>query len=169
MPTLSRRNFVHTLAGGAALLGARSARAADSRIEILTGEPVGRISPDLYGHFTEHIGGVVYDGIWVSENSKIPNNGGIRKQLTDSLRKIGAPVIRWPGGCFADSYNWRDGIGPRPQRPRRTNFWVDDMKTAPDGPQKYDPRTTRLASRARWRHARERRCRATSTPSRPPP
>ncbi|MGE5645093.1 MAG: alpha-N-arabinofuranosidase [Acidobacteriota bacterium] len=134
-----RRHFVRTLAAVPALLGPRSARASDSRIEVLTPEPLGRIAPDLYGHFTEHIGGVVYDGIWVGENSKIPNTGGIRKQLTDALRKIGAPVIRWPGGCFADSYNWRDGIGPRAQRPRRTNFWVNDMKTAPDGPQKYDP------------------------------
>ena len=139
MLTPDRRSFLRTLAGGAALAGARSARAADSRVEVLLPEPIATISPDLYGHFTEHIGGVVYDGIWVGENSKIANVGGIRKQLVDALKPIHPPVIRWPGGCFADSYNWRDGIGPRRERPRRTNFWVNDLKKAPDGPQKYDP------------------------------
>ncbi len=137
----SRRNFLRDLSIGtvAALVPARSARAADARIEILPDETIGTIAPDIYGHFTEHIGGVVYDGIWVGENSKIPNEGGIRKELLDHLRVLKAPVIRWPGGCFADSYNWRDGVGPRAQRPRRPNFWINELAKAPDGPQKYDP------------------------------
>jgi alpha-N-arabinofuranosidase len=140
MPTLTRRDFLATTtaAAGAALLAPRSAAAADSRIEILLDERIGRIAPEIHGHFAEHLGGVVYDGIWVGEGSKVPNQGGIRTALVEHLRRIKAPVIRWPGGCFADSYDWRDGVGPRDDRPTRTNFWIGDGKL-PDGPQKYDP------------------------------
>ena len=77
---------------------AQSSRAADSRIEVLLGEEIGTISPTIYGHFAEHLGGVVYDGIWVGENSKVANTGGIRTALVDALKRIKAPVIRWPGG-----------------------------------------------------------------------
>jgi alpha-N-arabinofuranosidase len=114
---------------------------ADSQIEILTNEPIGTIAPEVYGHFSEHIGGVVYDGIWVGPDSKIPNVGGIRKELIEHMRRLQPGSLRWPGGCFADSYNWRDGIGPMDQRPRRANFWLDTpfMKKAPDGPSKYEP------------------------------
>ncbi|HZE70462.1 MAG TPA: hypothetical protein VE135_13175 [Pyrinomonadaceae bacterium] len=94
----------------------------DSRIEVLIEEPIGTIAPEIYGHFAEHLGGVIYDGIWVGENSKIPNIGGIRKSLVEAMRKIRPAVIRWPGGCFADSYNWRDGIGPKTQRARQQIF-----------------------------------------------
>ncbi|HYJ46670.1 MAG TPA: alpha-L-arabinofuranosidase C-terminal domain-containing protein, partial [Pyrinomonadaceae bacterium] len=148
MRPIGRREFIAgSLLGGAALLtsGLRAeatARAAEARVEVLLDEPVGTISPDIYGHFTEHLGGVVYDGIWVGEDSKIPNTGGIRTALVDGMRRIKAPVVRWPGGCFADSYNWRDGVGPRDKRPRHTNFWVDAPewpKNAPDGPWKYEP------------------------------
>jgi alpha-N-arabinofuranosidase len=108
---------------------------------VLPGEPIATIAPDIYGHFAEHIGVVVYDGIWVGKKSKIPNMGGIRTALVEHMRRLHAPVIRWPGGCFADSYNWRDGIGPREKRPRRANFWMNDsfLMRAPDGPQKYEP------------------------------
>jgi alpha-N-arabinofuranosidase len=121
----------------------RSARAASASVEVLVNEPIATIAPELQGHFTEHIGSVVYNGIWVGENSKIPNVGGIRKALIDRMRQIRVPVVRWPGGCFADSYNWRDGVGPRAQRPVRTNFWdnTPQLCKAPDGPQKYDPNT----------------------------
>jgi len=123
------------------LLGPRSARAAQGRIEVFVDETVGTISPNLQGHLAEHIGGVIYDGIWVGENSKIPNIGGIRKSLVEALRPLKLPVVRWPGGCFADSYNWRDGTGPRAQRPRRANVTINHpfMVKAPDGPQKYEP------------------------------
>jgi alpha-N-arabinofuranosidase len=90
-------------------------------IEVILGEPIGTIAPEIYGHFTEHLGGVIYDGIWVGEDSKIPNQGGIRTALVDALKAIQAPVIRWPGGCFADSYDWKDGVGK--ERAARTNFW----------------------------------------------
>ncbi len=151
---MKRRDFLTTtIASSAALLTTQKSSAAifnaalphaatDSHIEVLLNEAVGTIAPEIYGHFAEHLGGVVYDGIWVGENSKIPNIGGIRKALVDALVKIKANNIRWPGGCFADSYNWRDGIGPHKDRPRRPNFWVDAQewpKGAPDGPWKYDP------------------------------
>jgi alpha-N-arabinofuranosidase len=134
----NRRDFLASaLAGGLALasgkpfvMRARPAhsRLADSRIDVLVDETIGTIAPEIYGHFVEHLGGVVYDGIWVGEKSRVPNVGGIRKQLVDALKLVRPAVIRWPGGCFADSYDWRDGIGPRGKRPRRTNFWIDDPK-----------------------------------------
>ncbi len=128
-------------AATAALLPLR-AQSADYRIEILPSEPIGRIAPELYGHFVEHLGGVVYDGIWVGERSKIANTGGLRQQLIDAFKAVKPSSIRWPGGCFADSYNWRDGVGPRNFRPRRANFWLDSKW--PEGASersdsKYDP------------------------------
>ena len=127
------------LAGAAMTLAPRATTAADARIDVLLDEPIARIDPNVYGHFVEHLGGVVYDGIWVGEGSKVPNAGGIRQALVDHMRRIPASVIRWPGGCFADSYDWRDGVGPREARPRRTNFWAEGMDARPDGPWKYDP------------------------------
>ena len=79
----------------------------------------------LYGQFTEHLGRCIYDGIWVGPDSSIPNQDGIRKASIDLLKKIQTPLIRWPGGCFADTYHWRDGIGPRDQRPSTRNIWWD--------------------------------------------
>ncbi|MDX1979960.1 MAG: alpha-L-arabinofuranosidase C-terminal domain-containing protein [Bryobacteraceae bacterium] len=132
----------HLLKAPLALLPALRGQSAESRIEILTGEVIGRIAPEIYGHFVEHLGGVVYDGIWVGENSKIANTGGIRTAIVEALKQVKPGVIRWPGGCFADSYNWRDGVGPYNTRPRRANFWLDAREWpagAPDGPWKYDP------------------------------
>jgi alpha-N-arabinofuranosidase len=144
---LNRRDFLVGVAAGAALMViptrclAQSSRAADSRIEILLNEKIGTINPDIYGHFVEHLGAVVYDGIWVGENSRVPNNGGVRTAIVEALKRIKAPVIRYPGGCFADSYNWRDGIGERARRPRRTNFWVDepDSKAGVDSTARVEP------------------------------
>jgi len=120
----------------------RQTQAADSRIEVLLDEPIGKIAPEIYGHFAEHLGGVIYDGIWVGEDSKIANIGGIRKSLVEAMQRIKPGVIRWPGGCFADSYDWRDGVGPRKQRPRHTNFWAAAAEwpngVAPEGPWKYE-------------------------------
>jgi alpha-N-arabinofuranosidase len=141
---MKRREFLSSsLALAATGVAPRTAKAAGGSIEILIDEPIGRIAPELHGQFTEHLGGCIYDGIWVGENSKIPNEGGIRKALVDRMRQMEVPVDRWPGGCFADSYNWRDGIGPQAERPVRTNFWANhrEIRTAPDGPQKYEPNT----------------------------
>ncbi|NIM52176.1 MAG: alpha-L-arabinofuranosidase [Gemmatimonadales bacterium] len=135
------------MAGGVVLTGvslgaagARGSRLADSRIDVLLDESIGTIAPEIYGHFVEHLGGVVYDGIWVGESSSIPNIGGIRRAIVEALRPIRPSVIRWPGGCFADSYDWRDGIGPRERRPRRTNFWIDQraLRELGNVPAKYD-------------------------------
>ena len=135
----SRRDFLARSAAASAglLLAPRASRAAAARIDVRLDEPIATIAPEIYGHFAEHLGGVVYDGIWVGEGSAIPNVGGIRSALVEHLKRINAPVVRWPGGCFADSYDWRDGIGPMASRPTRTNFWVNTK--VPPGPQQYDP------------------------------
>jgi len=140
MPTIGRREFIGgALVTSAALLAPSTTRAADANIEVLINEPIGTIAPEIYSHFIEHLGGVVYDGVWVGEKSKIPNIGGIRSALVEQMRKIKPGVLRWPGGCFADSYNWHDGVGPRSERPRRTNFWIRDSTQNTDSPQVYDP------------------------------
>lgn len=79
------------------------------------------ISKFIYGHFAEHLGNCIYGGIYVGENSKIPNTRGIRNDVIAAMKEIGAPVVRWPGGCFADTYHWKDGIGPQSQRPSIIN------------------------------------------------
>ena len=85
-----------------------------------------RISRHLYGHFAEHLGRCIYNGFWVGEGSEIPNVRGIRRDVVDALRALRIPNLRWPGGCFADAYHWRDGIGPRDERPRIANTnWGD--------------------------------------------
>src|SRR5215831_12038949 len=121
MSRIERRTFIGTMlaAGAATLLSPRSFHAADSHIEILVNEPIGTIAPEIYSHFIEHLGGVIYDGVWVGEDSRIPNVNGIRKDFIDTMKAVAAPLLRWPGGCFADSYDWRDGIGSRAKRPAR--------------------------------------------------
>ena len=81
----------------------------------------GVISRNLYGHFSEHLGRCIYNGIFVGKNSPIPNVNGMRTDVVEALRHIRIPVLRWPGGCFADEYHWRDGIGPKEQRKRMVN------------------------------------------------
>ncbi|HEY8997192.1 MAG TPA: twin-arginine translocation signal domain-containing protein, partial [Edaphobacter sp.] len=125
----SRRSFLKSssLAAAAVALNGSTVLAqstqADAYIDILPAEPIGTISDEIYGHFIEHLGGVIYDGVWVGEGSKIANVNGVRKSFIDMMRDVQAPVLRWPGGCFADSYDWHDGIGPRNKRPARTGFW----------------------------------------------
>ncbi|OGV73157.1 MAG: alpha-N-arabinofuranosidase [Lentisphaerae bacterium RIFOXYB12_FULL_65_16] len=79
------------------------------------------ISRHIYGHFAEHLGRCIYEGIWVGEDSPIPNTRGIRNDVVAALRKIRIPNLRWPGGCFADTYHWMDGIGARAKRPSIVN------------------------------------------------
>ncbi len=143
---MERRDFLKSGSMASAALFVRSkslfAATADANIEVLLDEPLGTISPFIYSHFTEELGAVIYDGIWVGETSKIANIRGIRSALVDKMKQIKAPAVRWPGGCFADSYDWRDGVGPRDKRPKRTDFWVDDPDskgTAPLGPSNFDP------------------------------
>ncbi len=83
-----------------------------------------KINKELYGQFAEHLGSCIYGGLWVGENSPIPNINGYRKDVFEALKTLQVPVLRWPGGCFADEYHWRDGIGPRSQRPSmKNNNW----------------------------------------------
>lgn len=80
-----------------------------------------KISKHIYGHFAEHLGRCIYDGFWVGEDSSIPNTRGIRKDIVEALKKIRIPNLRWPGGCFADEYHWKNGIGSRGNRSRTVN------------------------------------------------
>ena len=131
---MNRRKFLEagtSLAIGA-LAASRLAFGADAEIVVSPGEPGETINPHLYGHFIEHLGGVIYDGVWVGPASRIPNVKGIRKQFVDDMKHIGAPNLRWPGGCFADGYHWRDGIGKGSSRPRTYNFWQRRMPAGTD-------------------------------------
>lgn len=91
------------------------------RFTVHPDQPIGTIAPALHGHFAEHLGELVYPGVWVGEDSPVPNVGGIRTDVVDALKPLAIPVLRWPGGCFADDYHWRDGIGPKKERPSRLN------------------------------------------------
>lgn len=82
---------------------------------------LGHISPEIYGHFSEHLGRCIYNGIYVGENSPIPNTDGIRNDIIEAFRNIKAPVFRWPGGCFAEEYHWQDGIGEKSLRRKIVN------------------------------------------------
>ncbi len=81
----------------------------------------GTINRNIYGHFSEHLGRCIYEGIWVGEDSPIPNTNGIRNDVLKALKEIKIPVLRWPGGCFADEYHWKDGIGPKESRKEMVN------------------------------------------------
>jgi alpha-L-arabinofuranosidase len=88
---------------------------------------IGIIQPEVHGQFAEHLGTCVYGGLWVGKDSRIPNIEGYRKDAVGHLRALEIPVLRWPGGCFADDYHWRDGIGPPGERPKRVNLWWDHV------------------------------------------
>jgi alpha-N-arabinofuranosidase len=106
------------------------AQSFDARVTLLADEPGAVIDPNIYGQFVEHLGRGVYEGIWVGPDSPIPNTRGIRNDVVAALRKVRIPLVRWPGGCFAETYHWRDGIGPREQRPRGVNTaWGDEVET----------------------------------------
>lgn len=82
---------------------------------------LGRIEPEVYGHFSEHLGRCIYEGIYVGENSDIPNTNGMRNDVVEALKELKVPVLRWPGGCFADEYHWMDGIGEKSGRKKMVN------------------------------------------------
>ena len=90
-------------------------------IVINADDRLGHISPEIYGHFSEHLGRCIYNGIYVGENSPIPNTDGIRNDIIEAFRNIKAPVFRWPGGCFAEEYHWQDGIGEKSLRRKIVN------------------------------------------------
>src|SRR5215212_7371741 len=94
----------------------------NATLTIRADAPIGTISPRLYGHFAEHLGRCCYDGLWVGRDhsqSEIQADGGFRWDVVAALREMPVPLLRWPGGCYADHYHWRDGIGSPEERPRR--------------------------------------------------
>lgn len=108
-------------------------------VEILVHSEVrlGKVSRYLYSHFAEHLGRCIYGGIWVGKDSKIENDQGIRCDTMKALKKLALPAIRWPGGCFADTYHWREGIGPAGQRPKRHNLWWNQPETNQFGTEEF--------------------------------
>lgn len=127
--------------GAAALVWASAGHAKPERGEILAvlqaDTPGPLLSRYIQGQFAEHLGGSVYDGIWVGPDSHIPNTRGIRNDVVAALKAVKVPVVRWPGGCFADIYHWRDGIGPRNQRPVRKNDWWGGLENNAFGTHEY--------------------------------
>lgn len=92
-----------------------------NRLVVYVDQGKERIAPEIYGHFAEHLGRCVYEGFWVGEDSDISNVRGIRTDVVEALKNIQVPVLRWPGGCFADEYHWKEGIGPRNRRGKMIN------------------------------------------------
>jgi alpha-L-arabinofuranosidase len=110
-----------------AVLGLVAASASQSfaagqvSVTIDAAKPGPVINKNVYGQFAEHLGTGIYEGMWVGPNSKIPNTKGWRNDVIGALKQLHVPLVRWPGGCFADEYHWRDGIGPRNKRPVKVN------------------------------------------------
>ena len=110
------------LLGLLALAAAPVLRAeATASLTLRADQPGPVISREIYGHFAEHLGHCIYEGLWVGPDSSIPNTRGIRNDVVAALKNLNIPVLRWPGGCFADEYHWKDGIGPREKRPSMFN------------------------------------------------
>ena len=94
-------------------------------VQVNTHDEIDRVAPAVHGHFAEHLGRCIYGGIWVGDDDRVPTTDGFREDTIDLLADLELRLLRWPGGCFADDYHWRDGIGPRAERPRRSNnFWA---------------------------------------------
>ncbi len=123
---ISRRQFGRlTAASGLFVLTSRKGWGASTRKEQLrlrADVEFATVRPELHGHFAEHLGTCVYGGLWVGKKSPVENINGHRRLAVDYLRELGLVVLRWPGGCFADDYHWRDGIGPPEKRPRTVNI-----------------------------------------------
>ena len=92
-----------------------------TRATVHADQPGATYNRDIFTQFAEHLGNGIYGGLWVGKNSKIPNTNGFRNDVVSALRELQVPVIRWPGGCFADEYHWREGVGPQAQRPVKVN------------------------------------------------
>jgi alpha-N-arabinofuranosidase len=113
--------LIVSYASASTVESAERQQARTNRLVIHADKGKETISRDIYGHFSEHLGRCIYEGFWVGEDSPIPNTRGIRNDVVEALRKIQIPVLRWPGGCFADEYHWKEGIGPRQSRPAMIN------------------------------------------------
>ncbi|HUQ96808.1 MAG TPA: alpha-L-arabinofuranosidase C-terminal domain-containing protein, partial [Chitinophagaceae bacterium] len=96
---------------------------AQNVVTLDAGKTGSKISRHIYGHFAEHLGRCIYGGFYVGDTSKIPNTAGVRNDVVEALKKLKIPNLRWPGGCFADTYHWKDGIGKKADRPKMVNVW----------------------------------------------
>ncbi len=110
------------------LWSAGTSFAQTTTITALPSEQAPEISRHIYGHFAEHLGRCIYGGFYVGEDSKIPNTAGVRMDVVEALRALKIPNLRWPGGCFADTYHWKDGIGPKSERPSILNIWWGNVR-----------------------------------------
>jgi alpha-L-arabinofuranosidase len=125
---LVRRKAV--IFGLAAILSLPALAADSIHLSIDASKPGPRINRNIFGQFAENLGHGLYEGIWVGPDSSIPNTRGIRNDVVAALRELKVPNVRWPGGCFADQYHWRKGIGPRDKRPATVNSaWGDVIDT----------------------------------------
>lgn len=121
---------------------------AQTPITIHSEDPIGVIAPEVYGQFVEHLGAGIYDGIWVGPDSEIPNTDGIRNDVFNALSDLDIPVMRWPGGCYADLYHWRDGVGPRDERTRTVNMaWGGTPESNQFGTHEFFNLAERLGSK----------------------
>jgi len=108
-------------AGSSPAMAQTQGPAPAATLTIHADRPGAKIDRHIFGQFAEHLGTGIYGGVWVGPNSKIPNTRGMRNDVVAALKALQVPVVRWPGGCFADEYHWREGIGPRNQRPVKVN------------------------------------------------
>ena len=92
-----------------------------SKLVVNTWDKKSKINKNIYGHFSEHLGRCIYNGVYVGEDSHIPNKKGMRTDIVEALKAVRLPVLRWPGGCFADEYHWKDGVGPKEDRKTMIN------------------------------------------------
>ena len=113
------KKLILSLAAG--LMLPISLLAQDVQLNVHPDQAKNVIPKEIYGQFAEHLGRCIYGGIWVGPDSDIPNVQGYRKDVFEALKALEVPVMRWPGGCFADEYHWMDGIGPQENRPRLVN------------------------------------------------
>ena len=127
-PLLRATATIALMASAPALAQTASAPAPVAEVQAEPGpltieadKPGATINRDIFGQFAEHLGTGIYGGVWVGKDSKIPNVRGVRSDVVGALKEIKVPVVRWPGGCFADEYHWRDAIGPAAKRKTTVN------------------------------------------------
>ncbi|MGJ5640683.1 alpha-N-arabinofuranosidase [Formosa sp. S-31] len=120
---MKRKNVIVALLG--ITLGMSQVSVAQNHVDVKLKEQADapEISRHIYGHFAEHLGRCIYGGFYVGEDSSIPNTNGVRNDIIEALKELNIPNLRWPGGCFADTYHWKDGVGPKEDRPSMVNKW----------------------------------------------
>jgi alpha-N-arabinofuranosidase len=144
---MTKKTFAAAVVALGTAFGA-SAQAVDVKLTVANEAAGPHIEPTVYGHFVEHLGRGVYDGLWVGPESTIPNTRGWRNDVVGALRQVGIPVMRWPGGCYADDYDWRDGIGDPAKRPVRFNKWWGGTESNRVGTHEFMDLVEQLGSEA---------------------